>query len=53
MNGSKYVNVPLRFSAILKYENDEKYCSLWSIVAGQHLCENIQPEKVTNCRQYL
>ena len=31
MNGSNYIKIPLRTNAILKIENIEKYCLIWSI----------------------
>ena len=47
MDGSSYVKIPLRSSAILNYKND-KYCSLWSILAKLHPCANSHPDRVTN-----
>ena len=35
MNGSSYVKIPLR-SATLSIQNDDKYCSIWSILAHLH-----------------
>ena len=40
MDGSSYVKIPLRSSAILNIKNDDKYCFLWSILAKLHPCEN-------------
>ena len=40
MDGSSYVKIPLRSSAILYIKNDDKYCFLWSILAKIHPCEN-------------
>ena len=40
MDGSSYVKVPLKSSAILKIKNNDKYCFLWSILAYLHPCEN-------------
>ena len=31
MDGPSYVKVPLRSSAILNIQNDDKYCFLWCI----------------------
>ena len=40
MNGSSYGKTPLRSSAILKIENDDKFCFILSIVAHPHPCSN-------------
>ena len=40
MDGSSYVKVPLRSSAILNIKNDDKYCFIWSIFASLYPCEN-------------
>ena len=40
MDGSSYVKITLRSSAILKIKNNDKYCFLWSILAFLHPCEN-------------
>ena len=47
--GSRYVKSPLRSNAILKVENKDRYCFLWSILA----CENDHPSSVRNYRQYF
>ena len=51
MNGSNYVKIPLRSSAILNIENNDKYCFLWSILAYLHPCDNNHPNRVSNYRQ--
>ena len=33
MNGSNYVKIPFTSSAILNIEDDDNYCSIWSILA--------------------
>ena len=43
---SKYVEFLLRTNAILKPENIDEYCFLWSILAGLHPCENSHPSRV-------
>ena len=43
MNGSNYVKIPLRSSAILNIENNDKHCFLWSILAYIHPCNNNHP----------
>ena len=53
MNGSSYVNIPLRSSAILNIENDDRFCFLWSILASLHPCENSHPNRVSTYRQYF
>ena len=52
LNKSSYIKTPLRSSAILKIENDDKYCNLWSILAELHPCE-IKSNRVSNYRQYF
>ena len=42
--GSNYIEIPLRSSAILNIENDDKYCFLWSILAHLRPCNNNHPE---------
>ena len=37
-----------RSSAILIFENDDKDCFLWSIIASSHPCENIISNSVSN-----
>ena len=39
MNGSRYMETPLRSSAFLKTENNDKYCFFWPILASLHLCD--------------
>ena len=53
MNGSIYIKIPLRSSAILNVENNDKYCVLWSILASLHPCNNNHPNRVSNYRQYF
>ena len=47
MDGSSYVKIPLRSSAILNFRNDNKYCFLWSILAKLHPYENSNPNRVS------
>ena len=51
MNGRSYVKIPLRTSAILSFENIEKYCFLWSILAYLHPCNNNHSNRVSNRKQ--
>ena len=53
MNGLSYVKIHLRSSAHLNVKNDDKYCSLWSILAYLHPCNNNHPNRVSNYRQYF
>ena len=53
MNGSNYIKIPLRSSAILNVENNDKFCFLWSILAYLHPCSNNHPNRVSNYRQYF
>ena len=47
--GSRYVKSHLRSNAILKIENKDRFCFLWSTLA----CENDHPSSVRNYRQYF
>ena len=53
LNGSNYVKIPLRSSAILNVENDDQYCFIWSILSHLHPCSNNHPNRVSNYRQYF
>ena len=53
MDGSSYVKIPLRSSAILTIENDEKYCCIGLIIASLHPFKNSHPNRVSNYRQYF
>ena len=50
-NGSSYVKIPIRSSAILTIQNDDNYCFRWSILSHLHPCENSHPNRVSNYRQ--
>ena len=52
MDGSTYVKIPLRSSAILNIKNNDKYCFLWSILAYLHPCEN-NSNIVSSYRDYF
>ena len=52
VDGSSYINVPLRSSAILNIKNNDKNCFLWSKLAYLHLCEN-NSNKVSSYRDYF
>ena len=53
INGSSYVKIPLRSSAILIIQNIDNYCFFWSISASLHACENDHPSRVKNYTQYF
>ena len=53
MNGISCVKIPLRSSAILNIDNNDKYCFLWSILAVLHPCNNNHPNRVSNYRQFF
>ena len=53
MDGSNYIKLPLRSSAILNIKNDDIYCFLWSILAKLHPCENSHPDRVSNYEPYF
>ena len=51
MNGLSFAKIPLRSSAVLNIENNDKYCFFWSILAYLHPCNNNRPNRVSNYRQ--
>ena len=51
MDGSSYVKIPLRYSAILTIKKDDKYCFLWSILPYLHLCNTNHSNSVSNYKQ--
>ena len=53
LDGSSYVEIPLRSNAILKIQNVDKYCFIWSILAYFHPCNNSHPTRVQNYLQYF
>ena len=53
MDGSSYVKITLRSSAIVNIKNDDKNCFLWSILAKLHPCENDHPNRVPNYEPYF
>ena len=53
LNGTSYVKIPLRSSAILNIQENDKYCFIWSILANLHPCENTHPSRVNNYIQYF
>ena len=56
INGSSYVKIPLRSSANLNIENNEKYCFLWSNLAKLcHICDskNGHAKRVSNYKEFF
>ena len=53
MNVSNYIKIPLRSNAILNFENNDKYCFLWSILVSLYPCNNNHPNRVSSYRQYF
>ena len=56
MNGSSHVKIPLRSSAILKFQNDVRYCFLWSLLAHflpKGDSKDGRSTRVSNYRQYF
>ena len=53
LNGSSYVKILLRTNAILIFQNIDKSCFIWSILASLHPCENDHPNRVSNYIQYI
>ena len=47
MNIRSYVKIDLRTSSVLKIENADKYCLMWSIFAYLHPCSNNHPTSVS------
>ena len=52
LNGSIYVKIPLRSSALKKYKKNDKYCFVWSILASVHPCNSDHPNRVSKYKQY-
>ena len=51
LNGSSYVKLLLRSSALISIKNDDKYCFLWSILAYIRPCEKYHVNRVSNYLQ--
>ena len=48
LNGSSYVNLPLRSSALINIRNDDQFCFIWSILASLRPSNDDQPNRVFN-----
>ena len=53
MNGTSFVKIPLRSNAILNDQHNDKYCFIWSILAGLYPCKNTHPSRVNNYLQFF
>ena len=53
LNGTSFIKIPLRSSAILNIQNNDRYCFIWSILASLHPFENTHPSRVNNYIQYF
>ena len=53
LNGTSYVKIPLRSSAILNLQNNDEYSFVWSILASLHPSENTHPSGLNNYLQYF
>ena len=53
LNGTSYVKILLRTSAILNIQNNDKLCFVWSILASLHPCQNDHPNRLNNYVQYF
>ena len=51
MNGSSFVRIALRSSAILNTQKDDKYCFIWSILVHIHPYKFVHRNRVSICRQ--
>ena len=52
LNGTSYVNIPIRSNAILNIQNDDKYCFIWSILAHMFPCYR-NGQRVSNYKYYF
>ena len=56
MNGWSHVLIPLKNSAILNIQDEDKYCIIWSLLAQFHPIaesENGHPTRVSKYRHYF
>ena len=53
MDGSSYVEVPLRSSAVLNIKKDDKYCFLWSILAKLYPISDSKNGHATRVSSYV
>ena len=50
---SSYEKFPIRNSAFLKIENDNKFCFFWLIVANLHPCKYSHPTKFSKYKNFF
>ena len=53
LNGSSYVKISLRRSALVRNNYNVKYSFIWSILASLHPCNNDHPSRVSNYKQHF
>ena len=53
VNGSNFIKTPPRSNVVLNFENIDKYCFIWSILASLHPCNIIHPNRVSDYKQYF
>ena len=46
LDGSSYVEIPLRSNTLLNLKNNDNYCFIWSVLASLHPCDNDHPHIV-------
>ena len=47
------MKIPWRSLVIINFENDDKFCFLWSILASLHACSNNHPNRVSIFIKYF
>ena len=53
LDGSNYVKIPWRSNASINFENIDKNCFVWLILASLHPCENDHLDRVSKYIQYF
>ena len=53
LNGIYCIKYPLRSNAVLNFENIDKCCFIWTLVASLHPCINNHPKRVLYYKQYF
>ena len=53
MKGSSYVEISFRSNALIHIKNDDKNYFIWLIIASLHPCNNDNPNRDSNYRQYF
>ena len=52
LNGTSYIEIPIRSNAILNIQNNDKYCFIWSILAHMFPCYR-NGQRVSNYKYYF